>query len=238
MNFPQLQNTWLGNLGNLLYPETCTACGRHLQHHEQLICLFCEQNLPQTNYHLETDNPIAKHFWGRIQLEQVAAYYFFSKGSRVQKLIHQLKYQGNRDIGIKIGQLYGKVLVQTLHFQTIDLIIPIPLHPKKQQKRGYNQSDLFAEGLSETMGINWSPEAIKRSVFSDTQTRKTRYNRWKNVDSIFAIQHTEQLHSKHILLVDDVITTGATIEACATEILALPNTKVSAVTIACAQHIA
>ena len=232
-----LKDNWFVDLLHLVYPNTCAACGKRLQKQEDILCLFCEYDLPKTDYHLEPDNRIAKHFWGRVNLENVAALYFFSKGSRVQRMIHQLKYRGNTDIGIKAGQIYGDILKETPNFGSAEVIIPVPLHPKKKKRRGFNQSDYFAEGLSESMGIPWYADAVIRNVFTDTQTKKNRFNRWKNVESIFTVSNPELLENRHILLVDDVITTGSTIEACANELLNLAGTKVSVVSIACAHHL-
>ncbi len=232
-----LSKTWLGDFINLLYPETCAACSRSLQSHEEVICLHCRHDLPQTNFHHEPDNHVAKHFWGKLPIQNAAAFYYFSKGSRVQQLIHHLKYHGQQEIGVKIGKMYGKKLLEAVAFQDIDLILPIPLHPKKQKRRGYNQSDVFAEGLSESMNVPWSSTVLKRVVFSNTQTRKDHLERWENVESIFEVAEPEGLQNKHILLVDDVVTTGSTLEACARLILEVENTRLSIVTLACASHL-
>lgn len=235
----QLKQNWLGDFLNLLYPENCLACGCNLNKHEELICLLCEHNLPQTNFHLDKNNPVAKIFWGRVSLENVASFLFFLKKSRVQRLLHALKYKGGKEIGLKMGQLYGQILAQTPDYQNIDLIVPVPLHPLKQKRRGYNQSDWFAQGLSERMSVAWQTDALIRQAFTATQTRKSRLDRWKNVSTMFAVRDTNALRNKHVLLVDDVITTGATIEACAIQILELGgDTKVSVVSIACAAQIA
>lgn len=231
-----LQNTWLADLVNLVYPDVCTACGKRLNAQENLLCLQCEHDLPQTNYHLETDNPLAKKFWGRVNLENVAALYFFNKGSRTQRLIHQLKYKNNTKIGARLGRIYGEILKNVPAFQSIDVILPIPLHPEKQKRRGYNQSDPICEGLSEGMGIPWHSDWVIRKVFTESQTRKARFQRWENVESIFGLSQPNLLRHKHILLVDDVITTGSTMEACANRLLQVHDTKVSAVSLACASH--
>lgn len=227
----------LADFFNLLYPENCAACKRGLQSHEDVICLYCREELPQTHFHLDPNNHVAKHFWGKLPVENAAAFYYFSKGSKVQSLIHQLKYYNQPEVGVKVGRMYGKKLLESPAFQTIDLILPIPLHPVKQKRRGYNQSDVFAEGLSESMQIPWSADAIERVVFSNSQTRKDHLERWENVEHIFAIADEAQLLGKHILLVDDVVTTGSTLEACARLLLEVEGAKVSIVTMACTSYL-
>lgn len=217
----------LSDLANLVYPQVCAACGKRLHQQEDLLCLVCEYTLPKTNYHEEPDNPVARHFWGRVMLQNAAALYLFNKGERVQRLIHQLKYKGWKEIGIKIGQIYGRMLSDTPAFKNIELIVPVPLHPDKKKKRGYNQSDYFAIGLSEAMQIPWSDTALQRSAYTESQTKKARFARWENVESIFIVENPNAIQNKHILLVDDVITTGATIEACALVLLATEGVKVS-----------
>ncbi|MFK7907155.1 MAG: ComF family protein [Chitinophagales bacterium] len=232
-----ISKTWLGDFINLLYPETCAACNRGLQLHEEVICLHCRHGLPQTNFHHEPDNHVAKHFWGKLPIQNAAAFYYFTKGSKVQNLIHNLKYHGQQEVGVKIGEMYGKKLLEAPAFQDIELIVPVPLHPTKKKRRGYNQSDVFAEGLSKTMNVPWSPDALQRVVFSNTQTRKDHLERWENVENIFEVADAEQMEGKHILLVDDVVTTGSTLEACARQILEVENTRLSIVTLACASHL-
>lgn len=229
-----LQNSWLGDFFHLIYPDTCAACGQQLQIKEDTICLFCELELPYTDYHLQPENPLAKQFWGRLQLVQVAAMCQFIKGGRVQKLIHHLKYDGWTDVGVRMGQLYGQTLKQTPAFQSIEAIIPVPLHPDKLRKRGYNQSDCFAEGLAQSMEIPWYADALQRTTFTKTQTKKSNFDRWKNVENVFIAHRPELLEKKHVLLVDDVITTGSTIEACGNALLAVEGCKVSVASIATA----
>lgn len=188
--------------------------------------------LPKTNYHLNSENPIAKIFWGRVPIHSAAAFYSFNKGGKVQRLVHQLKYKGEKHIGVTIGRLYGYELNYCDDFNTVNTIIPVPLHAKKQKKRGYNQSDYFAEGLAESMNAETDLKTLYRAAESDSQTKKSRFNRWTNVESIFQLKNTENLEGKHILLVDDVITTGATLEACAQTLLKVPDVKVSIATMA------
>lgn len=217
---------------NLCYPKLCAACQNTLGKNEVAICTACIIHLPKTNYHLDIENPLNKIFWGRVPIEMVAAYYFFNKGNKVQKLLHELKYKGNKNVGEKIGVLYGYELLNSYPFKSIDYIIPVPLHPKKLKKRGYNQSEWFANGLSQSMNIPVFTNILYRNTDSATQTKKSRFNRWENVAEIFGVNTPELINNKHILLVDDVVTTGATIEACA-KILKEHHAKVSVVSIAC-----
>lgn len=204
-------NVWLNGLLGLFYPKLCPACGSRLS--EQLvICMNCENSLPLTNFHLQADNVIAKQFWGRVEVEAVAACYYFTKGSKIQQLIHQLKYKGNQEVGELIGKLYGLSLKESV-FDQIDLIIPVPLHPEKLKKRGFNQSTSFAKGLSEALQKPYYEDAVIRTSYTETQTKKSRWNRWLNVSEAFEVAQPKILHQKNILVVDDVITTGATMEA-------------------------
>jgi ComF family protein len=185
--------------------------------------------------HLIKENRFTDRFWGRIPLQTGAALYHFQKETSIQHLIFQLKYNGKSHIGYKLGLYFGKQLTSNSTFyKDIDLIIPVPLHPIKERKRGYNQSAHFAAGLSESMQKPWLKNGLKRITHGESQTRKTREERYENVLKAFKVYQTKKLTGKHILLVDDVLTTGATLEGCAMKILALPNTRVSMATIAIA----
>lgn len=223
------------DLIGLLYPHLCLACKESLPSRRDCICLNCQLKLPKTNFHLERNNPFTERFWGRLEIESGAALYHFVKGGKVQGLIHQLKYLGKRQVGIRLGQWYGEQLRASEHFKNIDLIVPVPLHPRKEKMRGYNQSAAFAAGLAETMQIPALPQALVRRVFTETQTNKSRLERLENVQDVFAVQNPELLEGKHILLVDDVMTTGATLEACGSKIVAVKGTKLSMATIAIAE---
>ncbi|HRS54588.1 MAG TPA: phosphoribosyltransferase family protein [Bacteroidales bacterium] len=218
----------------LLWPKTCVACGRSLFKHEENICNICYLELPKTNFHLYIDNPVSRLFWGRVKIEAAASFLYFNKGNKVQHIVHSLKYKGNKEIGIFLGKIYGEVLKYSPLFNIVDEIIPVPLHYKKFIYRGYNQSEMFGIGLSESMGKPLNTTTLLRDTFTETQTRKTRFNRWENVSEVFTLKDPLTIDNKHILLVDDVITTGATIEACTNALLKAQNTKVSLVSIACA----
>lgn len=226
----------LNDFVSLIFPQVCVACGKSLYKNENSICTFCSYNLPKTNFHANNANPVAKIFWGRINIFSASAYYNFGKGGKVQHLIHQLKYGGQKNIGVTIGKFYGYDLMKCELFNTVDAIIPVPLHPKKQKKRGYNQSECFAQGLAQSMKVKTDFKTLFRSFESETQTKKSRFNRWKNVETVFQLKENHLLEGKHILLVDDVITTGATLEACAQTLLQIPDVKVSIATIAYANN--
>jgi ComF family protein len=219
---------------SLLYPRLCYACGNHLARDENLICTECYIMIPRTGYHVQPDNPVEKLFWGRCRIEKAAAFSFYNRGSRIRTLIHNFKYKGVKDIGHELGRIYGLTLKGTDFLSDIDLIIPVPLHPKKMHVRGFNQSDIISQGISETTGIPVNMELLSRVAISATQTKKSRYDRWTNVEGIFNVKDTKDLKGMHVLLVDDVITTGSTIESCATELLKTKDVRVSVAALAVA----
>jgi ComF family protein len=222
----------LGGFVSLFYPQLCLSCGKNITPDQDAICISCQVKLPKTGFHLEKENLFTDRFWGRIDIESGTSFYHFAKSGRVQHLIHNLKYKGKSEVGIKLGNLYGKVLKKSPLYETVDIIIPVPLHPKKELKRGYNQSDMFAKGLAEAMKLDWNRNVLIRTKMTETQTKKSRLERLKNVHDVFKVNNADILKNKHVLIVDDVLTTGATLEACATKILEIPNTKVSLATIA------
>lgn len=223
------------DLISIIYPNNCLLCQANLLKNEHCICTICETKLPYTNYHLLKDNPVEKKLWGRVKIEEAASLLFFEKGLDVQKLISNLKYKNRQDVGEKIGEIYAKTLLQSSsEFLKIDVIIPIPLHPKKHKKRGYNQCHKFAFALAEKLHKEVNISSANRKVNTISQTGKNRISRWENVSDIFEIKDSEKLKGKHILLVDDVMTTGATLEALANKILQIPNTKVSVLVMASA----
>jgi len=221
---------------HLIYPRTCAACGNSLYRHEDLLCSHCLIHLPKTFYHKDESNPLFHLFWGKIPIEMISAFYFYNKGNKVQHLVHQLKYKNRPEIGIYMGKRYGQYLKTNEKFKTVDVIIPVPLHHSKLKKRGYNQAEKFAIGLSESMEIPYDVESFKRTTATETQTRKTKQERWENVKNKFEVVHPTQIAGKHVLLVDDVITTGSTLEACAHILLEQNNVKISFASIAAAHH--
>ncbi len=218
---------------NLVYTKTCPACKAVLLNNEDFICTSCLYHLPGTNYTDMRNNPVARLFWGRVRLEYATSLYHYSRGSKLQNIMHKLKYRGNRQLGTELGILLGKKLKGTC-FSGIDIIVPVPLHKKKQGERGYNQSELIAEGFCRVFGKPLNVTSCERLNKTGTQTHKSRYERWYNVNGVFRILENETFIGKHILLIDDVVTTGATLEALAAEFLRIRKAKVSIATIAVA----
>jgi ComF family protein len=225
---------YVESLAGLFYPRICPACKDLLNVHERVLCVRCINEFPYTNFHFDAENEVAKLFWGRIKIENATSFFYFKKGSRYQHIIHEIKYHNQKHLGKAMGKWFGYEL-QNTPFSYVDIIVPVPLHYSKMKKRGYNQSELIAHGLSEAMNIPVECKALKRTVNTDTQTRKSKYERWINVEGIFQVVSPDKLKGKHILLVDDVVTTGSTLEACASAILTLDNTRVSVLTLACAR---
>jgi ComF family protein len=219
---------------SLLFPRLCYACGNHLLRNENLICTGCYVLIPRTNYHLQPENPVEQLFWGRCLIEKAAAFSFYAKGSRVRNLIHKLKYKGIKEIGYELGRIYAVSLKSSGFTADIDVIIPVPLHPSKKRIRGFNQSEYISSGISDVTGLPVNSDSLVRKVISATQTNKSRFDRWTNVEGIFRVEDAEAIRGKHILLVDDVITTGSTVESCVNELLKVENVKVSVVAIGCA----
>ena len=222
------------SLINLLFPRTCAACGNLLLEGEDTVCTTCRFLLPKTGYENNPNNPLAQMFYGQMPFNAVMAEFFFSKTGKVQHLIHGLKYHHCRENGIFLGQEIGKSLLKAADYQRIDLIIPIPLHPKKEKIRGYNQSHVIAEGISEIMNIPIAEKCLVRSVFTATQTKKSRDERYENVKDIFELKNHEILKGKHVLLVDDVLTTGATLMSAGKALFQVERIKISVATVACA----
>ena len=218
----------------LFYPRLCAGCNTSLVKGEEVLCLNCLADLPRTNYHLNKENPVFQQFIGRVRIELATSFCRFDKGGRLQHLLHQLKYKGNREVGRKMGMLLGYDLIQNSLYGNIDVIIPVPLHPKKEKKRGFNQSVEICKGLSESMNRPVILGNLIRVVHTASQTRKGRFERWENVSGIFSVKNGALLAGKHLLLVDDVVTTGATLEACCVPLLEISGVKVSIATLATA----
>lgn len=222
-----------GDVISLFYPRVCLACGNILYRKEDVLCFSCLYHLPKTNFHFEEDNPVARQFWGKINFRSASSCYYFTKGSKVQHLIHQFKYKGYKEIGAYIGKLYGPELIKSPQFN-FTAVIPVPLHPRKLAKRGYNQAEWFARGLAESTGTELDTTTLIRAYASETQTRKSRFSRWENVKEIFRIEDVGRQAGKHVLLVDDVITTGSTLEAAGHCLMKIPGIIISVASIACA----
>jgi ComF family protein len=227
--------SYLADFISLLFPELCPACGESLIATEQLMCTQCRYNLPFTNFHLQADNIVARQFWGKINIEAAYALYYFAKGGKVQNLMHHFKYKGMHRIGNLLGTIAGTQLMQNDKFKNIDYIIPVPLHKTRLKQRGYNQSKCFADGLAKKLTGVVNDNTLVRIRATETQTHRSRFLRFENMQEVFKVTNTKKLENKHILLVDDIVTTGSTLEACGTELLKIPGLKLSIATIAYAE---
>ncbi|MCP2042987.1 ComF family protein [Pontibacter sp. HSC-36F09] len=222
---------------SLLFPEICHACDQTLARGERYICTECNVKLPYTDLHLHgaTElNYLQQRFWGKAPVRFAFSYLHFRSKGRVQRVLHKLKYKGAQELGEHLGRLYGTLLAEHGYAAHFDLVIPVPLHRLKLRRRGYNQSDGFAKGLAEALQIAWSSKVLERVIDTDTQTKKSRLDRWQNVEQVFVVKQAEEVSGKRVLLVDDVLTTGATLEACAHALLQSGCSEVSVTTIAAA----
>ncbi len=217
---------------SLVYPNTCHVCSKSLFRHERVLCMKCRHHLPLARFTEDPRNPAAQVFWGRVPTRMVITGFLYNKGNAVQQLIHKFKYRGIKSIGIFLGEELGKEIAKNPIHEDVSIILPVPLHPKKQKRRGFNQSEIIARGISAHVAAEVNTSILFRKTSSDTQTRKSKYERWENVDSIFGLKNEDLIKYKHILLVDDVITTGATIEACAQCLLMIEGVKVSVAAVA------
>jgi ComF family protein len=188
--------------------------------------------MPVTGFVNAADNPVEQCFYGRIKVIAAASGFYFHKDGLMQHLITQLKYKSHQEMGIFLGKLIGHQLSATNRFDDVDVLVPLPLNNRKEAKRGFNQAALICEGISQTWPKPICTNAVERTIFTQSQTNKTRIDRWQNMEGVFALANAEGIASKHVLLVDDIMTTGATLEACGYEILQVPNTKLSIITVA------
>ena len=212
-------------LVDLFYPRICVCCEENLLDQEQIICLSCRFDLPVVDNLDFITNPMSKIFEGRILLERGASFLYYRETGKTKRLIHELKYKRNQNIGVFIANWFGKTLVKSEQFKGLDYIIPVPLHKRKLKKRGYNQLTTFGKQLGELLEIEYNDKFLKRVSFTKTQTRKKRLDRFQNTDSKFVLEKPNLLTNKHILLIDDVVTTGATLEACFKELMKAENCK-------------
>lgn len=220
---------------NLLFPNLCVACNENLVKGEHFVCLKCLNEIPKTNFHLQKENSVEQRFWGKVPIEKATSYFFFQKGSKFQHLLHELKYKNNKEIGEFLGKYSASELINHSFLQNIDLIVPVPLHPKREAKRGYNQSEWICKGISELTQKPMSARNLIRNQENTTQTKKSVFERYENTQGIFEVKNPAEFAEKHILLVDDVLTTGSTIEACMQELQKVENIKISVFTLAVAQ---
>lgn len=224
------------SIRHLFYPHVCRSCFCEITNRGQFVCFNCLAELPFTGFTFFQVNPIEKIFYGRVHIEAAMSLLYFTPASMVQQLIHQVKYKGQEELAIYLGKLIGGELLTSPRFSEIDLILPLPLFKSREKQRGYNQSALLGQGISEITGIPLTKNALKRVRASATQTKKSREDRWQNVEGLFTTDKDHFLENKRILLVDDVITTGATLDACSSAILNVKGTKLCIATLAYAMQ--
>jgi len=223
IRFREIKNALL----HLLFPHICAGCTNDILDSDSSLCMRCIASLPETGFALHEDNPVANKFTGRLQLQSATAQYYFTKSSLIQQLIHQLKYKGHEELGLQLGQMMGRQLVQSGRFQSIDILVPLPLFAARQKKRGYNQAAVLCRGMAKAMNIPVYEKSVERITATESQTKKGRIDRWLNTEGKFRVKDEAALTGKHLLLVDDVITTGATLEACGAELVKIKGTRVS-----------
>ncbi|MDD3079863.1 MAG: phosphoribosyltransferase family protein [Paludibacter sp.] len=230
MNFKSILSDFIG----LFYPDVCIICGNTLNSSEQHLCLECLNRMPRTGYHKIKNNLLEKRFWGKADIFRGTALFHFQKGSPFQKMLHELKYKGNQELGEYLGRLAAVEIITVPDFQNIDFIVPIPLHPNKYAKRGYNQSECIAKGISAILNKPVESTNLIRVVETATQTRKNVFERYENVSEIFKINEIKLFQNKHLLVVDDVLTTGSTIESAVSTLKKCEQVKISVLTLAIA----
>ncbi|HVM86576.1 MAG TPA: phosphoribosyltransferase family protein [Puia sp.] len=222
----------INSFSHLFFPHTCAGCGTDLITEEQLLCIQCYSQLPFTGFELYADNVVEKNFWGRLPIDSAMSLLYFTKDSIIQNLIHQFKYKGKKEIGLYLGNMMGQKILSSDRFTNIDRLIPLPLFATKEKRRGYNQSFILCEGIAEILKIPVLKNSVIRTSATETQTHKTRIERWQNTNGQFEVKESRLLQDKHILLVDDIVTTGATLEACALEMMQSCNLRISIATLA------
>lgn len=232
---PRLKDLYSGLL-HIIYPNLCAGCDADLPTSFSCFCFICQRRLQSTDMHLLEVNEFTDRFWGRLPLHSGTAMYYFNRKSPIQNALHKLKYKNQPDIGLRIGRQMGSVLATSPLFDSVEAVIPVPLHLKKERSRGYNQSAMLASGIADTLRVPILSGVLVRQQFADSQTRKKRMERFDNVSEAFVLKKPERIQGKHILLVDDVLTTGATLETCGNALLKAPDIKLSMATIAIAMH--
>ncbi len=227
---------WMHDILELLFPRSCVMCGQRLTRTEEHVCISCLRSLPRTHYAMEAGNPLERDFWGRTDVRHAAAFFFYYKDNAACRILHELKYNHCPQIGVYMGKVMAGEMVPSGFFKDIDLLVPVPLAGVKKRKRGYNQCDKLAAGISAVTSIPVSTGVLVRRVANPTQTRKRRMERWENVQGIFSVTNATFLSGKHILLIDDVVTTGATLISCVEALSVVPNLSVSVLTLAVARE--
>lgn len=225
------QRYMLNDFVSLLFPRVCSTCGTPLIGEEQIICLHCKSDLPYARFGAQRDSPLAKLFWGRLDLDWVTSGFIFERESKLQKLIHDMKYRGSADTGLELGKMLGTELINN-KLADSDVILPIPIHNAKKRVRGYNQAELIANGVGEVLGIEVRNDVLVRKQNTGSQTKKGRISRWQDLQSVYGLKKNVNLNAGKVLLIDDVITTGATIEACAKQLLQFDGVSIRAASLA------
>jgi len=221
---------------NEFSPKCCLACGGRLEFFESLICLKCKHHIPKTGFLAQLENPVSELFWGRVYLQQAASMYYFQKKSRLQAMLHALKYKNKPEMGQLLGEMVAEEMQQYQNWRHFDAIVPVPLHPDKQKIRGYNQAEEIAKGIQKKIFIPIVSDIVYRTKFTESQTRKTKIERWHNMQSVFGLnEKANQFENKHLLIIDDVLTTGATIDATANVLSEIKDVKLSVLTVAFAK---
>ncbi|MFH6993367.1 ComF family protein [Flavobacterium sp. FlaQc-48] len=219
---------------NLFFPKVCAGCRSILIHNETVLCTICRHEMPLTQYYLDPKNEAVKKFYGKIAIEHASALLYFNKKGIVQELIHNLKYKGHEEIGTLLGNWYVEDLKELGLEIPFDIIIPVPLHKRKFKERGYNQVTTFGKALAEGLEIEFNDSILYRKRYSKTQSKKNLLGRSDNIDNLFDVTCIEKNQHKHFLIVDDVLTTGATLEACSRALQKIPGAKISIVCMAIA----
>ena len=228
---------WGYSLVNFFFPRYCPVCGELLLHPHAVLCPHCDFGMPRTNHHLQRDNEIEKMFWGKIPLLRATSYFYYTRGGVYNRIIHQFKYYGNKQLARRIGGMAAQELLSSGFFEGIDFLVPVPLHPKREKQRGYNQSEWLAQGIADVTGIPVNTHLVARKTETSTQTRKSVYERWTNMQEVFTLTAAPStLRNKHLLLIDDVLTTGATLTACAEVFLSVEGIQFSIFTLGQAQQ--
>ena len=221
---------------HVVFPHICDGCGSDLLNIESRLCIRCLASLPETNFEQHAGNPVEKLFWGRMPIINATAQFYFTKESLMQHLIHQFKYKGNKELALQLGRLMGNAIKSSGRFNYIDALVPLPLFPSKEKKRGYNQATVLCDGIAEILNLPVLTSIITRPQHTETQTKKGRIERWKNIEGKFELVNLSPILNKHLLLVHDIVTTGATLEACGNELLSAENVKLSIATLCVASR--
>lgn len=229
-----LMKAFLSDISDLFFPRACMLCGNSLLREEKYCCTSCMMSLPRTNLHLVKNSDLEKNFWGKINIQRATSFLYYSKGGEVRKILYELKYHGNKYLGKYFGKIIANELLLSGFFDGIDFLVPVPLHKKRLQKRGYNQSEWLCMGISEITSIPICSDIFKRSTQTDSQTHKNLYERWCNVENVFYSDDISSLNNKHILIVDDMLTTGATIVSCCDSLNKNQSIQISVLTLAIA----